>query len=197
MRVINSRVKRTQWNWASEHPTILEKAQDGVESAVATLVESYQDTVFSLAMAFARNRHEAEDLAQDAWIRVLRGLPNYRKEAQFSTWVYRIVLNTFLNRRRRLERDIKLTTKLQLEQETWAHDREDPAVERIAKESVRDFVRELPEEFRVVVALRFAGDFAYKEIASILDVPLGTVQSRLRRGLDRLDKMIQQGGARA
>ncbi|MCE7874722.1 sigma-70 family RNA polymerase sigma factor [bacterium CPR1] len=153
----------------------LELARAGDRAAVERLVECYQDSIYSIAMTFTRNHHQAEDLAQEAWIRALKGLSGFRGESRFTTWLYRVVMNTFLNAPRPRETAY-----------------EESAVERDElgrRETglmVQQAVRALPDEFRSVIALRFIADLSYAEIAAALQIPLGTVQSRLSRGLERL-----------
>lgn len=138
-----------------------------------------------MAMTFARNPHRAEDLAQEAWIRIIRGLPTFRHDSRFTTWVYRITMNTFLNvtRRKRAE--------LEADERVLEDPRDRGAMVSIETSlAVQEAVRTLPQEFRAVVTLRFVADLSYKEIAQVLDIPLGTVQSRLKRGLSKLAEYL-------
>lgn len=162
---------------------LIQGAARGDRGAVCTLVERYQDTLFAMAMSFARDPHRAEDLAQEAWIRILEGLPGYRGQARFSSWMYRVTLNTYLNSRR---------SDASRERREQVYEPPAPAPERDAALDLQRAVRALPVEFRAVVALRFAADLSYKEIAEVLDIPLGTVQSRLNRALDRLAKEVSR-----
>lgn len=160
---------------ATEETALIEGARQGDRAALEALVERYQDSIYSIAMTFTRNPFQAEDLAQEAWIRLLRGLPGYRGEARFTTWMYRVVMNTFLNAPRPREAEY--------------HEQAGAPDELSRRETglaVQAAVRNLPEEFRSVVALRFIADLSYAEIAAALQIPLGTVQSRLSRGLERL-----------
>ncbi len=176
-----------------EPKSLIARACQGEAKAVEELVEYYQDTIYSIAMTFTRNPHRAEDLAQDAWIKVIRGLSGFKQESRFTTWLYRVTMNTFLNSKRRKNLAVQGDEHL-LEQASAPAE-----LSRVETSlTVQDAVRSLPDEFRAVVALRFAADLSYKEIAQVLDVPLGTVQSRLKRGLSRLADLLdseQQGGA--
>ena len=156
---------------------LLHRAASGDRHAVDDLVERYQDSLYSIALTFTRDPYQAEDLTQDAWIRVLRALPGFRGQCRFSTWIYRITMNAFLNRRpSRPAADVEEVG------------REDPELARLESSmSIIQAVRSLAPEFRAVVALRFIADLSYAEIATALEIPLGTVQSRLKRGLDRLE----------
>lgn len=160
---------------------LLARAGAGEGPAVEELVRRYQDTVYSMALSFTRDPHRAEDLAQEAWIRALRGLPGFRGQARFSTWLYRVIMNTFLNSREK-------PPGQEVEVADQGLDRVESAL------AVQQAVRALPEEFRAVVVLRYTADLSYKEIAEVLGVPLGTVQSRLKRALERLARALDEKG---
>ncbi len=177
----------------AEPTTLLKRAQAGDTEAVERLIELYQDSIYAMAISFTRNQHQAEDLAQEAWIRVLRGLPKFRHDSKFSTWLYRVTMNTFLNAYRASKREQEVVGHLTVVDS-----------ERLPSEGgrvethldVQSAVRDLPIEFRSVVLLRFVADLSYKEIAAVLDVPLGTVQSRLNRALDKLNGRLGRTGYR-
>lgn len=170
-----------------EPTTLLMRAQQGDAVSTERLIELYQDTIYAMAMSFTRDPHQAEDLAQDAWIKILRGLPRFRHDSKFSTWLYRITMNTFLNATRAVKREQEVVGSLGSESE-----RVEPRLE--ASLDVQEAVRGLPEEFRSVVLLRYVADLSYKEIANVLELPLGTVQSRLKRGLDKLEANLGHQG---
>lgn len=164
---------------------LIARASQGDGASIERLVELYQDTIYSIAMTFTRNPHRAEDLAQEAWIKVIRGLPKFKGGSRFSTWLYRITMNTFLNSTR------KKQAILEGELESVPHPSE--SLQQVETTlSVHDAVRSLPAEFRAVVVLRYVADLSYKEIAQVLEVPLGTVQSRLKRGLSRLEPLLAE-----
>lgn len=172
---------------SAEPTSLLLRAQEGDIQAIERLIELYQDTIYSMALSFTHNPHQAEDLAQDAWIKVLHGLTKFRHDSKFSTWLYRVTMNTFLNVTRAKKREQEVMGTLQREPE--AH-----SVTLEASLDVHDAMRDLPEDFRAVVVLRYVADLSYKEIATILEVPLGTVQSRLKRGLDKLEMSLGAQG---
>lgn len=170
-----------------EPTSLLKRAQQGDSLAIERLIELYQDAIYSMAVSFTRDPHQAEDLAQDAWIKILRGLPKFRHDSKFSTWLYRITMNTFLNATRAVKREQEVVGSLAGDAEP-AGPRLDSALD------VHEAVRGLPEEFRSVVLLRYVADLSYKEIASVLELPLGTVQSRLKRALDKLEASLGPQG---
>jgi RNA polymerase sigma-70 factor (ECF subfamily) len=170
-----------------EPTTLLMRAQQGDAVSIERLIELYQDTIYAMAVSFTRDPHQAEDLAQDAWIKILRGLPRFRHDSKFSTWLYRITMNTFLNATRAVKREQEVVGSLGSESEMI-----EPRLE--ASLDVHEAVRGLPEEFRSVVLLRYVADLSYKEIANVLELPLGTVQSRLKRALDKLEASLGHQG---
>ena len=170
-----------------EPTSLLMRAQQGNAAAIERLIELYQDTIYSMALSFTRDPHKAEDLAQDAWLKILRGLPKFRHDSKFSTWLYRVTMNTFLNATRAAKREQEVVGGLASESESA-----EPRLE--ATLDVHEAVRTLPEEFRSVVLLRYVADLSYKEIASVLELPLGTVQSRLKRGLEKLESSLGRQG---
>lgn len=171
-----------------EPTSLLLRAQRGEAAATERLIELYQDIIFSMAVSFTRNPHQAEDLAQDAWIKILRGLPKFRHDSKFSTWLYRITMNTFLNSTRAVRREAEVMGSLLPESEV-------PEFRLETTLDVHQAVRDLPEEFRSVVVLRYVADLSYKEIANVMELPLGTVQSRLRRALDKLESSLGQSSS--
>lgn len=173
-----------------EPTTLLQRAQSGDSLATERLIELYQDTIFSMALSFTRNPHQAEDLAQEAWIKVLRGLPKFRHDSKFSTWLYRVTMNSFLNANRAVKREHEVVGG-------EIPDQVGPRPENVRVETtvdVQEAVRGLEPEFRSVVLLRYVADLSYKEIAQVLDLPLGTVQSRLKRALDKLEAQLGHQG---
>ena len=143
-----------------------------------------------MAVSFTRNPYQAEDLAQEAWIKILRGLPKFRHDSKFSTWLYRVTMNTFLNANRAAKREQEVVGSLQ-SPEGSSRD-EGSRVETAL--DVQEALRSLPAEFRSVVLLRYVADLSYKEVATVLELPLGTVQSRLRRALDKLGVKLEHQG---
>ncbi len=182
--------ERVSHSIKGEPVSLLKRAQAGEADAVERLIELYQDTIYSMALSFTKNPHQAEDLAQEAWIRILRGLPQFRQDSKFSTWLYRITMNSFLNANRAVKRESEVVGTLPLDDEP--HEKNQTRLDTTL--DVQQAVRSLPEEFRSVVLLRYVADLSYKEVASVLEVPLGTVQSRLRRALDKLAEQLGHEG---
>ncbi|HKE90568.1 MAG TPA: sigma-70 family RNA polymerase sigma factor [Gemmatimonadales bacterium] len=158
------------------------------------------DRAYGLAYSLTHNRAEAEDLVQDAALLALKAFAQFKPGTNFKAWFYRILVNAFygqLRKQRRQGETVDLehlpslylygkTTELGLQNQT-----DDPAgalLSRLDAESIVMALEALPDEYRVACALYFVQDFSYEEIAQTLDVPLGTVRSRIHRGR----KLLQQ-----
>ena len=180
---------------ASALQAAMVRAQRGDQEAFRTLVEQCQDKVFRLVIRVLHcDRGTAEDLAQEVFLRVYRGLNRFDGRAQFTTWLHTIAMNVCISeyrKRHALKRD-RRTLSLHAPvagQEELGIDPPAPALgpgesahHREFLERVREAVGELPDEFRDAVLLRDMQDLSYEQISEILGVPPGTVRSRIHRG---------------
>lgn len=167
---------------------LVRRAQRGDIEAFAALVAEHERFVYNLALRALGDQAEAEDVSQEAFVRAWQALPNFRGQAQFRTWLYRIVTNLCYNRLPRLRRDLTALGDEAAEavpDEAWA----DPAG-GVEAEERRAFLQRqieaLPEGYRLLVTLRFQQELSYDEIASVLSLPLGTVKTGLSRARARL-----------
>ncbi len=162
------------------------RAQRGDEDAFEQLVRAHQRYVFNLACRLLGDYSEAEDLAQETFVRAWRGLPSFRAECRFTTWLYRIARNVCLNRLPKLQAEL---TQTELLEDAVACPDPTPA-DFFDAEERRAFLHtelaRLPEKYRVVLTLRYLQDFSYAEIADVLSLPLGTVKTHLHRGREAL-----------
>jgi RNA polymerase sigma-70 factor (ECF subfamily) len=160
--------------------------------------ERFKLPVWRLARRLTRSDEEALDTTQEIFLRIWRGLPGFRGEAKLSTWVFQIAWNYLRAHRRRMGRNLQFVS------ESMDGDRElamivrDPRADperRAASvellDQVEDALRELPEHYRVVVWLRDGEELSYQEIANVLDIPIGTVRSRLARARDALRRIVE------
>jgi len=155
-------------------------------------VIAYQHRVFGVALRMLRNRSEAEEIAQEVFLRVHRAVEDFRGEAKLSTWLYAITSRLCLNRLASGERRMAREGEESLER---LRGDADPAahVERIELEAaLQRAITELPEERRIVVVLRDFEGLSYEEIAAALDLPLGTVRSRLHRARTDLKEKLER-----
>lgn len=169
-------------NNASE-AELIRRAQRGDKAAFAELVVAQQKFVYNLAWRALGDSHEAEDIAQEAFVRAWLALPRFQGQARFQTWLYRIVTNLCYNRLPRLRRELEALGQANLEfvpDDAFS----DPA-KRVALDEQRDFlhsqIEALPESYRLLITLRYQNELSYKEIAGALDLPLGTVKTGIFR----------------
>src|SRR2546429_3489358 len=167
-----------------------ERLRRGDPRAFEDLVIAYQHRVFGVALRMLRNRSEAEEIAQEVFLRVHRAVEDFRGEAKLSTWLYAITSRLCLNRLASGERRMAREGEESLER---LRGDADPAahVERVELEAaLQRAITELPEERRIVVVLRDFEGLSYEEIAAALDLPLGTVRSRLHRARTDLKEKL-------
>ena len=176
---------------AADDPGFLERLRAGDARAFEELVASHQHRVFGVALRMLGSAAEAEDIAQEAFLRAHRSLPEFRGDAKLSTWLYTIVSRLCLNRL--ASRDRKAVRHGEEVLLRVADPRGDPQTdaERGELESaLHRAIAELSEERRVVVILRDLEGLSYEEIAAALGLELGTVRSRLHRArMDLKDKL--------
>lgn len=162
-------------------------AQGGDATAMDELLRRHYDRVHAVCRRIAGGSRDADDAAQEAMIRVVRHLDRFDGRSAFTTWVYRIATNAALDELRKRKRRPQLTMvrdddsgEVHLEPvDDLAGRRVEAIADRLAIDSA---LSSLPEEFRAAVVLRDVGDLDYAEIADVLDVPIGTVKSRIARG---------------
>jgi RNA polymerase sigma-70 factor (ECF subfamily) len=168
---------------------LLRRARNGDRAAVDSLLREHYGIVRAVCHRIVVNAADADDAVQNALIAIVRALPSFDGRSKFSTWVYRIATNAALDEVRRIRRrpvphDNDGLDVAQVAERTGAVD---------AQIDVRDALEQLPEEYRVAMVLRHVADLDYADIAVILDVPVGTVRSRLARGRDRLEALLGDG----
>jgi RNA polymerase sigma-70 factor (ECF subfamily) len=166
---------------------IAREARDRVRFEEDALALS--DQVYRVARRLTSNREEAEDLVQEAYARAFRNWRSFQPGTNLRAWLFRILTNLNIDRGRRLQRtpdtqpleegDYFLYNRLE---ETGGEPEEDKVVERLSQDSIVEALAAVPHDFRDVVVLVDIGEFSYRDAAQILDVPVGTVMSRLHRG---------------
>ena len=177
---------------------LVARVQQGDKRAFDLLVLKYQHRIIALISRFLKNRSEVDDVAQEAFIKAYRALPNFRGDAQFYTWLYRIAINTaknFLSARKRRPL-VAISDDMSAEQLadiTGLTDNDSPerllATEQM-KQIIHATIAELPEELRAALLLREHDGLSYEEIAEVMDCPIGTVRSRIFRAREAVDKRI-------
>ena len=166
----------------------------------------YMSALYSAALRMTRNPSDAEDLVQETYLRAYRGFGGFQDGTNLKAWLYKILTNTFINtyraKKRRPEQvdlddteDFFLYRRLGgLEAVEAQRSPESEVLDAIPDELVKAALESLPEQFRMAVLLADVEGFSYKEIAEIMDVPIGTVMSRLHRGRKALQKQLWEFG---
>lgn len=155
--------------------------------------------LYGAALRLTRNPQDAEDLVQETYLRAYRGFSGFEEGTNLRAWMYRILTNTFINAYRKKQREPVTIADDEIE-DWYLYDRlggsgveasaESEVLERIPDEDVQRALEDLPESFRMAVLLADVEGFSYKEIAEILQIPIGTVMSRLHRGRKALQKAL-------
>lgn len=179
----------------AEDALLVKRVQAGDMQAFDALVLKHQSRVVSLIGRFIRDWSECQDVAQDAFMRAYRALPGFRGDAQFSTWLYRIAVNTaknhlaFHKRRVPLE-GVDFSDAEQFESAYQLRDLDTPERQAIRSEmqlAVLNAIEALPAELRQAITLREVEGLSYDEIATRMACPVGTVRSRIFRARDAMD----------
>src|SRR4028119_1047888 len=164
----------------------------------------HMSSLYSAALRMTRNPADAEDLVQETYLKAYRGFGSFEEGTNLKAWLYRILTNTFINRYRAAKRrpdetdlddveDFYLYRRLGgLEEARAGRSAEDELMDLFSEAEVKAAVDALPEQFRMAVLLADVEGFSYKEIASILDIPIGTVMSRLHRGRKNRQKALYE-----
>lgn len=179
---------------AHEVTGLIERALQGDVSAFERLIAEHQAKVFTFAMAFSGDRERAKDLAQEALVKVYRSLGSFRFQSSFTTWLYSIVKNTYLDAiKSRAGRELELEAPLDsIDRERLVEEEsaEDRLLAKESRHALLAAIRQVPVPFRAVLMLADVHGFGYGEVARALGLPLGTVKSRLKRGRDALREVL-------
>jgi RNA polymerase sigma-70 factor, ECF subfamily len=168
---------------------IVAACQRGDTEAFRTLFELYKDKLFSIAFRFSGDRSAAMDIAQDAFLKLFSRIGEFRGESSFETWVYRVVVNSCLDHRRRSRRLLPLADAF-LGRLTEPRDCLADLMRSEMDARVRAAVDHLPPDLRIVVVLRYTEGLSYDDIAEVLACPPGTVASRLNRAHKLLERRL-------
>jgi RNA polymerase sigma-70 factor (ECF subfamily) len=178
---------------------LVKRVQKGDKAAFDLLVIKYQHKLVHLVNRYVKDPSEAQDVAQDAFIKAYRALPEFRGESAFYTWLYRIAINTAKNyllsrSRRHYDYEIDVQDAEQLGDTPLLKDIETPE-ESLMNEQVVQVISAaidaLPEEMRVAITLREFEGMSYEEIAEVMDCPIGTVRSRIFRARESIDEKLK------
>lgn len=171
---------------AADERRLIEQARTGSREAFRMLVERHMKTAYNLAFALLESHEGAEDVAQEAMIRVHRALPRFRGDAEFSTWLHRIVVNLALNRRRGLRRTVTLERAGEHPSLAVVPEPDPEEVRR----HIERALHELPTLQRAAVILRHLEGLSTRQVGSILRCSEGTVKTHLFRAMRKLRKSL-------
>src|SRR3984885_6438157 len=181
--------------------SLIRRVQRGDRGAFDVLVLKYQHKVVKLVMRYVRNAAEAEDIAQDAFIKAYRALPQFRGDSAFYTWLYRIAINTAKNAvvardRNPVDFDLDMTNNDEsYEMQGRLKDSETPEALVLTDEirtTVNSAIANLPDDLRQAIVLRELDGLSYEEIAATMDCPVGTVRSRIFRAREAIDSRLRE-----
>ena len=160
----------------------------------------YAPQLYSAALRMTRSRTDAEDLVQETYLRAYRGYNSFTEGTNLRAWLFRILTNTFINMYRAKQRRVQESDLGDIEDlylykrisgiDVAARSAEDTLFDLFTDDEVKAALEALPESFRLPVLLADVEEFSYKEIAEMLDIPIGTVMSRLHRGRKAMQKAL-------
>ena len=176
---------------ADRERQLIIKAQEGSHEAFRSLVEMYMKPAYDLAYSFVNDHDDAEDVAQDSFVKVFHYIRSFRLEAEFSTWLYRIVTNASLDRLKQRKR--KTSRHMRIEDpETLAVADNPGSIENLdLTMHIERALHELPTLQRAVVILRHIDGLPTKTVSEILKCSQGTVKTHLHRGLKKMRSLLQ------
>ncbi len=175
---------------ADEERQFILQAQQGDMHAFRFLVESYMKQAYNIAYGVANDHNDAQDIAQESFVRMYRSIKSFRGDAQFSTWMYRIVMNTSLNhvskRKTTRAREVRVPEHVMMAigSDSISHQQTD------TRQHIERALHELPTLQRVVVILRHLNGLSTKQVSGILKCSEGTVKTHLHRGLKKMRTLL-------
>jgi RNA polymerase sigma-70 factor, ECF subfamily len=171
----------------------------GDQDAYGEIVELYKDKVYQISYRMLGNRHEAEDIAQEAFIRAFINIHSFNLDLKFSTWLFRIATNLCIDRIRKKKPDYYLDAEVagtdglnmysQIPSKTNMPEKEIESLE--LEETIQREISKLPEKYRSVIVLKYIEELSLIEISEILNLPIGTVKTRIHRGREALRKQLR------
>ncbi|KGX84170.1 RNA polymerase sigma factor SigW [Pontibacillus litoralis] len=177
----------------------IKKVKKGDQSAFEEIVTFYQGKVYQICFRMLGNAHEAEDIAQEAFVRAYTNIHSFDENRKFSTWLYRIATNLSIDRIRKkkpdyfLDAEVKGTEGLTMYSQISADQAlPEEEVESLELQSyIHKQILSLPAKYRSVIVLRYIDELSLQEISEVLDIPIGTVKTRIHRGREALRKKLR------
>jgi len=171
---------------------LVSASKNGDQDTFSLLVQRYQRRVFNLVFRMLQNYEEASEVTQEAFLAAWQGLPSFRGEARFSTWLYRIAYNCALKQLDIRKRDQALQVALQAEQNLEGDDQHNTLLDTLDnQEMVQEQLSQLPPKYRIVLILRHLQEMTYEEMAEVLTMPVGTIKTHLFRARNLLKERLK------
>jgi RNA polymerase sigma-70 factor (ECF subfamily) len=174
---------------------LVSACQVGDQDAFALLVQRHQRFVFNLVFRMLEQYEEANEVTQETFLAAWQGLPRFRGEARFSTWLYRIAYNCALKQLEQRNRDQALQLAIQVKQANQRIDNDErlgSEIETYERQAiVREHLSKLPAKYRIVLVLRHLQEMTYEEMAEILTMPIGTIKTHLFRARNLLKERLE------
>jgi RNA polymerase sigma-70 factor (ECF subfamily) len=176
----------------SDDQILVEQVCQGDLNAYRVLVERYQKYAYQIAYRILRSHHDAEDASQEAFVRIYQTVRNFRREAKFSTYLYRTVVNLSLNTLRRREREpVAENSRIDAWQETNKDLAESPKIELIdIRDHLHRAIARLSQKQQAILVLRHYEGLSTREVSEILNCSEGTVKQQLHRAVVKLQKFL-------
>lgn len=177
----------------SDHD-LVERFKKGEQAAFDEIVRRYSSKVLTICSYFLKDAHEAYDVSQEVFIKIHRGLVNFREEAKLSTWIHTIAINTCKNQMGFFKRWFSKRTDIDEESliKSPAPGPEDDALVRERDRILKDEIQRLPDKFKEIVILKDIEERSYEEIGAMLEINQGTVKSRLHRAREALAERLRR-----
>jgi len=178
-----------------EEANLVAASKKGNQDSFAQLVQQHQRRVFNLVFRMLQQYEEANEVTQETFLAAWQGLPSFRGDARFSTWLYRIAYNCALKQLEQRKRDRAIQVELQTEEmvaSSTQEQRVDAEIESRARQAlVHEQLANLPAKYRIVLVLRHLQDMTYEEMAEILTMPIGTIKTHLFRARNLLKERLE------
>ena len=178
---------------------LVKRVQAGDKKAFDLLVAKYQHKIVNLVARYVKDVDEAQDVAQEAFLKAYRAIPRFRGDSAFYTWLYRIAVNTAKNylvaaKRRPMDYELDLQDPEQYDMHARLKDSDTPEAVTLkdeVHETIEETIRALPDDLRTAIVLREVDGLSYEEIATAMECPVGTVRSRIFRAREAISKKIE------
>jgi RNA polymerase sigma-70 factor (ECF subfamily) len=182
---------------------LIKRSQKGDINSFEELIKEYKKIAYNIALKMLKNKEDAEDVSQEALIKVYKSINRFNMDSSFKTWLYRIVVNTCLDHvRKNKENPISIDQPIRSGHDEFYMDVEDnrPTPQevletKLTQKMVMDAVNELEDDFKSIIILRDINDMSYEEISEVLECNIGTVKSRISRGRQKLKEILEKNMA--